>query len=321
MPQPRALVALAGAAVMCGALAACGPASPKAAASAPSPAGTKAAASHAVLPTPAASAASSTPARSASPSPSLTRPAPSPTAPQVKHGPVPTGPAGPVTQPPVVQAASVQSLAGCGTPVSLSAVPTPRKEVALTFDDGPGPYTPQVLAVLAKYGVHATFFDTGKHAAEYPNLVRAEVAGGNVVGNHTWSHPQLTHLTDAQVLNELSSTEKILSGILGHDPCLMRPPYGEVDSRVSDDIRRAGYTQVLWDVDTRDWSLPGTGRIVSAALNFRVGGSPIILMHAAKADPFDGSANRAETVAALPKIIEALKAKGYTFVQVSGAPF
>lgn len=151
--------------------------------------------------------------------------------------------------------------------------------------------------------------------------MRAEEAGRNAVGNHTWDHPQLTKLSDAAISSELARTQKVLTGILGHTPCFMRPPYGDINPRVSADIKTQGYTEVLWDVDTVDWSRPGVAKIEARATAFRNGASPIILMHAGKADPYAGSADRSQTVSALPTIIETLKARGYSFVQVNGSAF
>ena len=213
-------------------------------------------------------------------------------------------------------------IAGCPAPQTLFSLPSSSKTVALTFDDGPDPVTtPNILSVLAKEGVHGTFFDTGEHAAAHPNLVRAEEAGGNAVGNHTWDHPQLTKLSDTAISSELARTQSVLTGILGHTPCFMRPPYGDINARVNADIRAQGYTEVMWDVDTVDWSRPGVAKIESRATAFRNGASPIILMHAGKADPYAGSADRSQTVSALPTIIETLKARGYSFVQVNGFAF
>src|SRR5882762_7277489 len=106
--------------------------------------------------------------------------------------------------------------------------------VALTFDDGPGADTARLLGMLATANVRATFFLIGEEAANYPDMVRAELAQGEEVGNHSWNHPQLTHLDDAQVSAQETRTAAELSSIDGQTPTLFRPPYGDVNARVSE---------------------------------------------------------------------------------------
>lgn len=107
------------------------------------------------------------------------------------------------------------------------------REIALTFDDGPNPYyTPQVLAILQQFGVKATFFDVGYLVADYPNIVRQEYRQGNVVANHSWSHPVLTYFSAQRIQSQLTSTTNIIQATIGVRPSFFRPPYGAVNNTV-----------------------------------------------------------------------------------------
>ncbi len=159
------------------------------------------------------------------------------------------------------------------------------REIALTFDDGPNPYyTPQVLAVLQRYGVKASFFCIGRQVASYPDLVKQEYADGNLVGNHSWSHPNLALLSSDEIDSQINLTSNAIQQVIGVRPTLFRPPYGVVNARV----------------------LSGTSVIVSRILSL-AGDGAIILMH-------DGGGDRSQTVAGLPTIITTLRLRGYQFV-------
>jgi peptidoglycan/xylan/chitin deacetylase (PgdA/CDA1 family) len=172
------------------------------------------------------------------------------------------------------------------------------REVALTFDDGPSTYTPQVLAVLAQAHVHATFFVTGQSATEYPDMLRRIVAGGNTFGDHTVTHAQLFREDTAKQTWELSSTAERVLSVTGVHVTLFRPPYGESSTSINQLSRHLGLLPITWSIDTRDWSRPGVSAIVATALR-GVGPGDIILMH-------DGGGDRSETVAALPSILRGL---------------
>ncbi|WP_328455887.1 polysaccharide deacetylase family protein [Amycolatopsis sp. NBC_00438] len=170
--------------------------------------------------------------------------------------------------------------------------------VALTFDDGPHPETtPALLAALGD--APATFFLQGSHAAAHPDLVRAIAAAGHPIGNHSWSHPRLPALPPAARELEVARTQDLLAGITGTRPALFRPPYGDTDAAVAATLAGHGLTEVLWTVDTRDWAGAAADEITAAASAVQPGG--IILMH-------DGG--YASTVAAVPRILAALSARG-----------
>ncbi|HVW32848.1 MAG TPA: glycosyltransferase [Acidimicrobiia bacterium] len=183
--------------------------------------------------------------------------------------------------------------------------------VALTFDDGPDPtWTPKILAVLRREHVPATFFVIGKQAERYPRLLRQEVADGHVVGDHTYSHPDLARTPDWRARLEIGGAAWAVEGATGRRPLLFRSPYGNGDAVPGDKgadqlAADLGYHPVGWTDDTDDWKQPGPGNIVDAALR-QLSERTIVLLH-------DGGGPRGETVAALPHIIEALKARGYLF--------
>jgi peptidoglycan/xylan/chitin deacetylase (PgdA/CDA1 family) len=180
------------------------------------------------------------------------------------------------------------------------------KCIALTFDDGPGPYTQKLLGQLRDAGVHATFFMLGRQVETYPRVARAVAAAGNEIGVHTWDHRDLTRLTPAQIDGEIRSTVAIIRKDAGVSPRYLRPPYGAMDADVHAAARRAGLALALWSVDTLDWKTRSTKETVAAALRDARRGS-IILVHDI----------HPTTVAGVPAIIKGLRAKGYTFVTVS----
>lgn len=180
-------------------------------------------------------------------------------------------------------------------------------EIALTFDDGPNPtYTPQVLSILQHYGIHATFFCIGENVQNFPDLVQQENAAGNVVGNHTWSHPDLTTRSASFIHTQLNDTSTLIQQVTGVQPLFFRPPYGAINDTVKTEAWQLGLTPTLWSIDTEDWQKPGSSAIVTTALSQAQNGS-IILMH-------DGGGDRSQTIAALPTIITGLQQRGFQFV-------
>ena len=191
--------------------------------------------------------------------------------------------------------------AGTGTSVEVDAVPVAYAgTVYLTFDDGPSStYTPKILPILRKYGVKAVFFEIGQNISYYPSITRNLRYYGMKIGNHTWSHPNLTTLSTASVTWQLNRMESAL----GYRPRCVRPPYGATNDRIRAIIAARGQRHILWTVDPRDWSRPGTWTIVNRVLaNVRDGSR--ILLH-------DGGGDRSQTVAALDILIPKLRARGY----------
>jgi peptidoglycan/xylan/chitin deacetylase (PgdA/CDA1 family) len=196
------------------------------------------------------------------------------------------------------------------TPAAVRAVvprpPAGSKILYLSFDDGPNPtWTPRVLSLLAQYNAHATFFMIGKMAAQDPALIAQVKAAGNTVGNHTWSHPDLLTLTNAQVRAEVVKA----ASVLGSTTCT-RAPYGGVNPRVADDLAELGQRSQLWDIDPRDWSRPGSAAIVRTIEKHAYSGG-VILLH-------DGGGDRSQTLAALKVILNGFTARGWTFEVIPG---
>jgi peptidoglycan/xylan/chitin deacetylase (PgdA/CDA1 family) len=180
-------------------------------------------------------------------------------------------------------------------------------EIALTFDDGPNPpFTTQILDVLRRHNVKASFFDVGYLAQHYPGLVQQEVADGHVVGNHTWDHAHLPALSTNDITAEINNTSDELQKITGTRPTFFRPPYGETDARTLTVVNNLGLTTFLWNNMAYDWLTPAPSVISSRVTGVARNGM-IILLH-------DGGGDRTNTVAALSIIIPNLQARGFRFV-------
>lgn len=181
--------------------------------------------------------------------------------------------------------------------------------VALTFDDGPHPaYTPQVLKLLRKHHIKATFFVIGQEASAHPDLVRSIVEDGHAVGTHTWSHKDLSHLPAARVRTEVGRAVDTVATTTGRIPALFRAPYGSWSPTVFQVCAALGQTSIAWDVDPRDWDNPDAGQIRSKILD-QVGNRSIVLTH-------DGGGDRSQTVQALRTVLPVLLDSGYRFVGV-----
>jgi len=196
---------------------------------------------------------------------------------------------------------------------SLGKGHAPR-EVALTFDDGPWPQTTkQILRVLHRYHVHATFFEVGSLAAQRPHLVAEVLAGGNEIGNHSFDHPEtMAHQSSDEVIAELRHTSKVLAND-GVDATLFRPPGGWYDDALVQQARAQGMRVVTWDVDPRDWRSHVTPREISRAVLSQVHAGSIVLLH-------DGGGDAGHTIRALPAIIKGIRARGLRFVTVPAHP-
>jgi peptidoglycan-N-acetylglucosamine deacetylase len=187
------------------------------------------------------------------------------------------------------------------TPAIRSGGPT-GNEVALTFDDGPGPYTTQLVAILDRLHVKATFFAIGSQEQYFSAGTIAEIRSGDAIGDHTESHPMMASLSPhdqyEQLFDQMAQIE--LTG--GTRPRIFRPPYGSFNATTFRELHHLRLLMVLWSVDTADYTLPGVSAIVQRALA-GAGPGAIILMH-------DGGGNRSETLAALPAIVSGLRKRG-----------
>jgi peptidoglycan/xylan/chitin deacetylase (PgdA/CDA1 family) len=185
------------------------------------------------------------------------------------------------------------------------------REVALTFDDGPSPFTGRILSILERFDAPATFFVIGFMAEDHPDLVRAEARAGMVIGNHSWDHPNsipFRNLSPQQGRTEIGRTAQLLTS-LGVTTSLFRPPGGSYSQQVIEAARRYDSRLVLWNVDPRDWQRGHTPAQITANVLANAGPGSIVELH-------DGGPNSAATVAALPGIIKGLRSKGLTLVAI-----
>jgi peptidoglycan/xylan/chitin deacetylase (PgdA/CDA1 family) len=182
--------------------------------------------------------------------------------------------------------------------VSATATPamaaTCNGYVGLTFDDGPTGSTSTLLNTLRSNGARATMFNIGQKVQQNPGAAQAQVSAGMWVGNHSWTHPHLTQMSQAQIQSELSQTQNAIRSATGTTPRLFRPPYGETNGTLRAVEQSLGLTEVIWDVDSQDWNGASTAAIVQAA--GRLTNGQVILMH-------DGIQN---TINAIPQIMSGL---------------
>ncbi|WP_329113431.1 polysaccharide deacetylase family protein [Streptomyces sp. NBC_01465] len=178
--------------------------------------------------------------------------------------------------------------------------------VALTFDAGPGRDTAALLDILKAKRVNATFFLLGNDIQTRPQLVTREAMEGHEIGNHSWTHPRLTEVSDAEIRRELGRVQHRVKQLTGRTPTLMRPPQGRTDERVAAVSRSLGLAQILWTVTASDYRDHDPEIIKSRILDGAAPGG-IILLH----DIYPG------TVPAVPGIIDGLRARGLTPVTVS----
>ena len=178
--------------------------------------------------------------------------------------------------------------------------------IALTIDDGPSPiYTPQILSLLRRYGVVATFSMVGENVAAYPAIAREVAAAGHLIINHTWTHANLTELAPAAMADQISRASDAIGEATRTTPVMFRAPYGAWSPAVLAQCRQMRLAPLDWSVDPRDWARPGVSAITTNIMRNTRSGS-IILEH-------DGGGNRAQTVAALSYVLPRLLDEGYHF--------
>jgi peptidoglycan/xylan/chitin deacetylase (PgdA/CDA1 family) len=191
---------------------------------------------------------------------------------------------------------------------SVRTGPASRRWIALTFDDGPSPYTARILDVLERAEVPATFFIQGENVAGHEDLLQRMLDGGHMIGNHSFTHVDLSQAGSAE-LTQIDDTQATIEAAAGFTPCLLRPPYGRTSKKLLSALARRHLTSTLWSVNPQDFLRPGTAKIKQRVLAGVKPGA-IILAH-------DGGGDRSQTLAAIPSIIRTLKARGYTFVTVT----
>jgi len=200
------------------------------------------------------------------------------------------------------------AFAGLVPPNFGSGSPAQRQagDCALTFDDGPGPHTGQLLDILAQTGVKATFFVLGENVRRHTDLIRRMIAEGHEVENHSWDHPDMRHLDPAAREHEIEATETLLVS-LGATPHFFRPPYGAYDPALVEEARRDGLAVMLWTNDSLDWRYHSVADLEGHALPAGQGAHGVFLFH----DIHD------TTIAAMPAVIGELASKGCHYVTVA----
>jgi peptidoglycan/xylan/chitin deacetylase (PgdA/CDA1 family) len=193
-------------------------------------------------------------------------------------------------------------------PATYAQVRVDQPYIAMTFDDGPSAEnTPRLLEMLKQRNIKATFFLIGQNVAANPDLVRRILADGHEIGNHSWTHPQLSKLSDDRVTMEITKTQDAIKDASGFTPSLLRPPYGAITPRQREWVEdRFGLNVILWSVDPFDWKRPGASVITQRILS-QVRPGAIILSHDI----------HKQTVDAMPATLDGLIAKGYKFATVS----
>jgi len=221
-------------------------------------------------------------------------------------------------EPTPTAAASPETAPATATPSPIATPPLERLSynscnvdgpyIAITFDDGPHPVlTPKLLDMLKARGIKATFFLIGENAAEYPDIVKRIAAEGHELGNHSWSHPQLTKLSPDALRDQIAKTADAINAAAGHPPTVMRPPYGATTPYITQWMyKEFGTKVIMWSVDPLDWKIRQAGHVESVIVSQTRPGS-IILAHDI----------HASTVAAMPETLDKLKAKGFQFLTVS----
>jgi len=233
---------------------------------------------------------------------------PTPAPPTLLAAPVPLVASVPPPAPQPKRSPQLYRIVGCRSHGSLAYLHGPsRREVAIGFDDGPAPDTGAFVTMLEHSHARATFFVIGRQlSAGYGPTLMRELRDGDVLGDHTFSHPYLT--LSREVRSQLLRTLGAIRSLSGYTPCVFRPPYGAYDSSVVQTARSLGLATILWNVDPSDYTLPGVGAIAQRVLA-QVRPGSILISH-------DGGGPRGETLAAYPQIIASLRARGYRIVTI-----
>ncbi|WP_415953257.1 polysaccharide deacetylase family protein [Streptomyces sp. KLOTTS4A1] len=181
-----------------------------------------------------------------------------------------------------------------------------EQTMVLSFDDGPDPrYTPHILKILRRHDVRAMFFVCGEMAVEFPDLLREMTDDGHVIGNHTWSHPQLLKIRRSAVRREIESTSELVHRTVGSAPLWFRAPYGAWNRAAFETGASLGMEPLAWTADSLDWTEPGTRTIVNNVL--RGAGSGVVVLN------HDAGGNRSQSVQALRIYLPRLLDEGYRF--------
>jgi peptidoglycan/xylan/chitin deacetylase (PgdA/CDA1 family) len=183
------------------------------------------------------------------------------------------------------------------------------REIALTFDDGPGPYTLEVIRTLRQLHAPGTFFQVGTTEHYFTDAQEAELSDPLVtIGDHTQNHRRLDRLSRTDQAKEIDAQAAVLRAAGGPPPALFRPPYGAFNATTLALLRERQMTMVMWSIDSEDYRRPGVDAIVNNVLSAAKPGA-IVLLH-------DAGGERSQTIAALPRIVKALRDRHYTLVSI-----
>jgi peptidoglycan/xylan/chitin deacetylase (PgdA/CDA1 family) len=188
------------------------------------------------------------------------------------------------------------------------------KQIALTFDDGPNdPHTLNLLDVLAKHNVHATFFLIGRYVQQRPDIVREIAKRGHVIGNHTFTHPLLIFQPMARIRQEILQCGQAITDAIGEYSNLFRPPWGGRRPGVFRLVRQLGLEPIMWNVTGYDWNA-SSAEYVERKVSANIRGGDVVLLHDGSHIGFGG--DRSKTVEATDRLIANYKARGYNFVNL-----
>jgi peptidoglycan/xylan/chitin deacetylase (PgdA/CDA1 family) len=194
-----------------------------------------------------------------------------------------------------------------GTMLRQAKLDQQHKAIALTFDDGPWPTTTrQILEILKKNNIKATFFWVGRYLQTYPELGKQVASAGHAIGNHTWNHQYIKYNEDGAA-REIDRTSSLIEEVTGVKTSLFRPPGGILNNGLAAYAQKKNYAVIMWSADSLDWRTATQSLMNNVMRQANSGG--IVLMH-------DGGGNRSRTVQALPDIIAKLRKEGYKFVTV-----
>jgi len=193
----------------------------------------------------------------------------------------------------------------------INDIVTKEKVIAFTFDDGPNPiYTPQILDIFQQYDSKATFYMIGSQMEQHPELVKEVYKQGHEIGNHTYTHPQLSELNEHDCMHEIIQTENLILDTVGTKPQTFRPPYFDHNEKVEHLICGLGYTMIgAVNGETLDWEQPGIQHIIDKTRE-TVGPGSILLFH-------DGFGDRSQSIEAVRILVSELISEGYRLVTVS----
>ncbi|MDN3017115.1 polysaccharide deacetylase family protein [Paenibacillus sp. BSR1-1] len=193
----------------------------------------------------------------------------------------------------------------------INEVPASNKVVAITFDDGPNPiYTPQVLEIFSEASGKATFFMIGEQMGKFPEVVKKVAAQGHEIGNHTYTHPYLSQLTQEECLEEIERNESLVEELVGRTPVVFRSPYLDYNHETLSLLERKSYPMIgALNLEAQDWEQPGVDHILAKTRDCVRNGS-ILLFH-------DGYGDRSQTIEAVRILVAELSSQGYQFVTVS----